>query len=83
MRGQVEKEVKNPIRFSNKEVVGKDSGEWKGRSQVGLGTNDAYGSRDGPGGNEEENTSSRDAGGLQGGSQDAAIKELRCGLGHG
>ena len=57
MRGQVEKEVKNPIRFSNKEVVGKDSGEWKGRSQVGLGTNDAYGSRDGPGGNEEENKS--------------------------
>lgn len=54
MRGQVEKEVKNPIRFSNKEVVGKDLGEWKGRSQVGLGTNDAYGSRDGPGGNEEE-----------------------------
>lgn len=76
--------MKKPSGFSNKEVVGKDLGEWKGRSQVGLGTNDTYGSRDGPGGNEEENTSSRDTGGLQGVSWDAAIKELRRGgLGHG
>lgn len=50
--------MKKPSGFSNKEVVGKDLGEWKGRSQVGLGTNDTCGSRDGPGGSEEENTSS-------------------------